>query len=75
MGNVRPNRFCLQGFDELDMIEYECSYSDCRRCGHNENVAKYRKHLIDTYGLKKGDDGLYRFIIPKRSRGNGGKKA
>lgn len=75
MGKLTANKYCRQEFTIEDMIEYGCSYSDCRHCGHNENVHKYRKRLIKTCGLKKCEDGLYRFIIPKRSRGNGGKTA
>lgn len=73
---VNANKYCLQKFDVLDMIEYGCSYSQCRHCGHNENVARYRKQLIRKYGLTKRDsDGLRRFIVPKRRRGNVSKDA
>ena len=75
MGKLTPSKYCMQQLDIPEMIEYDCNFSDCRHCGHNKNVAQYRKRLIRTYGLTKCDDGLYRFIIPKRSRGNGGKTA
>ena len=67
---VRTNKYCRQDFTVEEMIEYGCTYSGCRHCGHNKNVARYRKQLIDKYGLTKCDDGLYRFFIPKRRRGN-----
>ena len=74
-GKLRSNKYCLQQLDVIEMMDLGCTFSDCRHCGHNRNVAAYRKRLIKTYGLRLCDDGLYRFIIPKRSRGNGGKTA
>lgn len=65
---VTSNKYCRQHLDVLEMIECGCSYSDCRHCGHNENVHKYRKRLLKIYGLTKCDDGLYRLIIPRRRR-------
>lgn len=67
---VRSNKYCQQEYTEEDMIEHGCTYSACRHCGHNCNVARYRKQIIEKYGLSKDDDGLYRFHIPKRRRGN-----
>lgn len=67
---VRSNKYCMQSFDVIEMIENGCSYSACRHCGFNKNVARYRKQIIDKYGLKKDEDGLYRFHIPKRRKGN-----
>ncbi len=79
MGKVlRSNKYCRQQLDVLEMMELGCTYADCKHCGHNENVWRYRMRLIHTYGLTKCDDGLYRFIIPTTRRGwtkNGSKNA
>lgn len=72
---INPIIYCMQEFTVEDMIEYGCNYSDCKHCGHNRNVWRYRRQQIEKNGLTKCDDGLYRFLIIKRSRGNGGKKA
>lgn len=67
---VRTNKYCRQEFAVEEMIEYGCNYSDCKHCGHNHNVWRYRRKLIEKYGLTKWDDGLYRLVLPRRRRGN-----
>ena len=69
MGRERkPNKFCGQHFDELEMIEYHCNYNDCRHCGHNPRVAAYRKRMIAKYGLKPNEDGLLQYNVIRRGR-------
>ena len=72
MGRDRkPNKFCGQQFDELDMMEYGCSYTDCRRCGHNPKVAAYRKRMIKKYGLQLNDKGLWQYTVIRRGNKSG----
>jgi hypothetical protein len=65
------NRKCLQMFNEADMMEYGCSYSDCRHCGHNVSVAAKRALDIQINGLTLCADGKYRYIIRRRRKRNG----
>lgn len=65
MGRIRENKVCMQRLDAYEMMEQGCSYSECRHCGFNKNVHRYRKEMIAKYGLTKGKDGLWRFIIKR----------
>lgn len=64
----RSVRWCAQQFTEADMIEYGCRYSQCNTCGHNTHIAEFRKRQIERNGLTQGEDGLWRYIIPKKGK-------
>lgn len=51
-------------------IHEVCDYN-CKNCGHNPAEVERRKHLIETYGLKIGKDGLARLIIKKKGNEDG----
>lgn len=67
------NTRCMQHFSPDDMIEYHCDYTQCRYCGHNYSVSKYRKRQIAKYGLVKGKDGLWRYKVIKKERKSSGR--
>lgn len=67
----KPNKFCGQQFDELEMIEYHCGYADCKHCGHNPRVSEYRKKQIERNGLVKSQDGLWHYTVIRRGRKSG----
>ena len=71
MRESKVNKNCGQHFDELEMIEYHCNYGDCKRCGHNPRVAAYRKRMLAKYGMAKGKNGLWRYIVKRRYANSG----
>ena len=71
MKESKVNKNCGQQFDELEMMEYHCVYTDCKRCGHNPRVNAYRKRMIAKYGLALGKDGLWHYIVKRRSYKSG----
>lgn len=68
---LKKNKLCGQGFNELDMIEYGCNFADCKSCGHNPRVAAYRRRQVLKYGLTKGKNGLWHYTVIRRSKKNG----
>ena len=68
---LKKNKLCGQEFNEVDMMEYGCSFVDCKRCCHNPRVAAYRRKQIQKYGLTMGNNGLWHYTVIRRSKNNG----
>lgn len=66
-GQTQKRLKCLLGIDP-NGIERRCDPAKCRACGWEKSEAERRKRDIERNGLTLCDDGLRRYLIPRRKR-------